>query len=178
METWISTDSSKTESHPKVKVPKIKKAKSKQSFKYRNFIKKFKTHCIKMLEKLIKICLANPKTFSLYNLKEKQARFFFRYFKSDISRKKNSVLLNAPMNYLLERFVGKEALNKLKVKKEKLCLCNYITHINWKEFVLLIKYDPLNIISPYKKEFPLLNKTNVDIFLSNIYIDLKSTNPS
>ena len=39
---------------------------------------------------------------------------------------------------------------------------------------MLIKYDPLNIISPYRKEFPLLTKKNVDIFFSNIYIDLKS----
>ena len=139
-----------------------------------NFIKKFKTHCIKILEKLIKSCLLNSKAFTLYNLKEKQARFFFRYFKSDISRKKNSVLLNAPMNYLLEQFLGKEALTKLKVKKDKKCLFTYITHIKWKEFVLLIKYDPLNIISPYRKEFPLLTKKNVDIFFSNIYIDLKS----
>ncbi len=174
METWISTESTRTEPQKKTKIQKIKKVKSKQSFKYRNFIKKFKTHCIKILEKLIKSCLLNSKAFTLYNLKEKQARFFFRYFKSDISRKKNSVLLNAPMNYLLEQFLGKEALTKLKVKKDKKCLFTYITHIKWKEFVLLIKYDPLNIISPYRKEFPLLTKKNVDIFFSNIYIDLKS----
>ena len=78
------------------------------------------------------------------------------------------------MNYLLEQFLGKEVLTKLKVKKDKKCLFSYITNMKWKEFVLLIKYDPLNIISPYRKEFPLLTRKNVDIFFSNIYIDLKS----
>ena len=147
MDTYNSTDSTRTELQPKKKVQKIKKAKAKQSFKYRNFIKKFKTHCTKILEKVIRSTLVNPKTFSLYNIKEKKARFFFRYFKSDISRKKNSVLLNSPINYLLEQFIGKRALNHLKVKTEKLNLFNYITHIKWKQFILLIKYDPLNILS-------------------------------
>ena len=44
METWISTESTRTEPQKKIKIQKIKKVKSKQSFKYRNFIKKFKTH--------------------------------------------------------------------------------------------------------------------------------------
>ena len=174
MDSYISTDSTRTELQPKKKVQKTKKAKAKQSFKYRNFIKKFKTHCTKILEKVIQSTLVNPKSFSLYNIKEKKARFFFRYFKSDISRKKNSVLLNSPINYLLEQFIGKKALKKLKVKKENISLFNYITHIQWKQFILLIKYDPLNIISPFKTNFPLLTIKNVDIFFSNIYVDLNS----
>ena len=175
MDTYNSTDSTRTELQPKKKVQKIKKAKAKQSFKYRNFIKKFKTHCTKILEKVIRSTLVNPKTFSLYNIKEKKARFFFRYFKSDISRKKNSVLLNSPINYLLEQFIGKRALNHLKVKTEKLNLFNYITHIKWKQFILLIKYDPLNILSQFKNDFPLLTIKNVDIFFSNIYVDPNAT---
>ena len=175
MDTYNSTDSTRTELQPKKKVQKIKKAKAKQSFKYRNFIKKFKTHCTKILEKVIRSTLVNPKTFSLYNIKEKKARFFFRYFKSDISRKKNSVLLNSPINYLLEQFIGKRALNHLKVKTEKLNLFNYITYIKWKQFILLIKYDPLNILSQFKNDFPLLTIKNVDIFFSNIYVDPNAT---
>ena len=40
MDTYNSTDSTRTELQPKKKVQKIKKAKAKQSFKYRNFNKK------------------------------------------------------------------------------------------------------------------------------------------
>ena len=76
MDTYNSTDSTRTELQPKKKVQKIKKAKAKQSFKYRNFIKKFKTHCTKILEKVIRSTLVNPKTFSLYNIKEKKQGYF------------------------------------------------------------------------------------------------------
>ena len=76
MDTYNSTDSTRTELQPKKKVQKIKKAKAKQSFKYRNFIKKFKTHCTKILEKVIRSTLVNPKTFSLYNIKEKKQGSF------------------------------------------------------------------------------------------------------
>ena len=66
-------------------------------------------------------------------------------------------------------------MNHLKVKTEKLNLFNYITHIKWKQFILLIKYDPLNILSQFKNDFPLLTIKNVDIFFSNIYVDPNAT---
>ena len=152
------------------KTKKKKVVQSQKSFKYRNLIKKLKTHCIKIFEKIIKTCLIYPNTFSLYNIKSKQARLFFRYFKSDISKQKNKILMNTQLKYLLSKFIGNASFSKLKSKLEMNNLFNYLTNIKWKQFLLLFKYDPNNILLPYiVNNSVLINQNNLNILYDYIY---------
>lgn len=159
------------------KSKKKKVVQSQKSFKYRNLIKKLKTYCIKIFEKLIKTCLTYPQTFSLYNIKSKQSRLFFRYFKSDISKQKNKILMNTQLKYLLSKFIGNASLSKLQIKSEMRNLFNYLTNIKWKEFLFLFKYDPNNIMLPYiVTNSVLINQDNLNILYDYIYSEQE--NPS
>ena len=159
------------------KSKKKKVCQSQKSFKYRNLIKKLKTHCIKIFEKIIKTCLRYPHTFSLYNLKSKQSRLFFRYFKSDISKQKNKILMNTQIKYLLSKFIGQATLSNLQIKSEMKNLFNYLTNLRWKEFLFLLKYDPNNLMLPYLvKNSVLINVDNLNILYDYIYSEQE--NPS
>ena len=158
------------------KTKKKKVIQSQKSFKYRNLIKKLKTHCIKIFEKIIKTCLIYPHTFSLYNIKPKQSRLFFRYFKSDISKQKNKILMNTQLKYLLSKFIGNASFSKLEIKSEMEALFNYLTNIKWKQFLLLFKYDPNSILLPYIiNNFVLINPNNLNILYDYIYSEEENT---
>lgn len=145
--------------------------KRQKVFKYRNLIKKIKTHCIKVYEKALKKCLVNPTMLSFYNIKSTKSRTLFRYFKSDISKEKNIILLQSPLKSLLTEFLGKEKLEKLNVKVHKRNLFNFLLNLRWKEFIVFIKNRNREIFNDEKEVSNnyLLSRENVNIFLDYIY---------
>lgn len=172
-------ENSKSSFSPQLKEKKRKSKKtlqSQKSFKYRNLIKKMKTHCIKVLEKLIKSCLVFPSSFSLYNLKSKSGRLLFRYFKSDISKNKNKILMNTTINFLLERFLGSKNFAHLLIKEEMKHLYNYLINIQWRQFIFFVKYHSFDLVNPYFNETSnLLNRNNINILLNYISSEQDNT---
>ena len=143
---------------------------SQKSFIYRNLIKKIKTRCIKHYEKSISKCIINPQKFSFYNLEELNARTIFRFFKSDISKHKNRILLNTSMKTFLRKFIGKSNLINLNIKETHKHTFNMLNNITWKEFMCCLKYNIKTIIFlPLDKDNIVINKENFNIFFD--YID-------
>ena len=143
---------------------------SQKSFIYRNLIKKIKTRCIKHYEKLISKCIINPQKFSFYNLEELNARNIFRFFKSDISKYKNRILLNTSMKTFLTKFIGKSNLGNLNIETTHKHAFNMLNNITWKEFMCCLKYNIKNINSlSLDKDNIVINKENFNIFFD--YID-------
>lgn len=143
---------------------------SQKSFIYRNLIKKIKTRCIKHYEKLICKCIINPQKLSLYNLEEQNARTFFRFFKSDISKHKNRILLNTSMKTFLSKFLGDLNTINLDIKENQQHTFNILINIKWKEFICFLKYDIENInFLTLGKDNDVINRENFQIFFDYIY---------
>ena len=86
-------------------------------------------------------CLNIEKSvFSIGVPKKKKERDVLRYFKSDISKLRNNLLLPIPMIDLISLFCNFQFLDEyiIKKKREKL---NFLLNITWKEFILYIKYN-------------------------------------
>ena len=149
---------------------------SRTYFKHRNLIKKVKINCINIYEKLLNSCLNIEKSvFSIGVPKKKKERDVLRYFKSDISKLRNNLLLPIPMIDLISLFCTFKFLEEyiLKHKKEKL---NFLLNITWKELILYIKYNSeltsgvKDLIKISKKEFDIFFNYIVDI---NYVYDLR-----
>ena len=142
---------------------------SQKSFTYRNLLKKIKTRCIKHYEKLISKCIINPQKFSFYNLEEQDARTILRFFKSDISRPKNRILLNTSMKRFLSKFIGELKLTNLKIKATHKHTFHILNNITWKDFLCCLKYNIKNInFVSNEKDNAIINKENFDIFFDYI----------
>ena len=139
---------------------------SRTYFKHRNLIKKVKINCINIYEKLLNSCLNIEKSvFSIGVPKKKKERDVLRYFKSDISKLRNNLLLPIPMIDLISLFCNFKFLDEyiLKYKKEKL---NFLLNITWKEFILYIKYN--SELTYRVKDLIKISKKEFDIFLNYI----------
>ena len=138
------------------------------SFIYRNLIKKLKTHCIKLYEKKLHSTLKNPHKFTLYNLSSKKSRLLFRFFKSDISKHKNKILLETSMKVLLKNFIGDNSLNELICNSNKKHLFFQLMNMKWKYFLVFMKYNIENFTcGDIKDDF--INKENLSILFDYIY---------
>ena len=142
------------------------KISSRTYFKHRNLIKKVKINCINIYEKLLNSCLNIEKSvFSIGVPKKKKERDVLRYFKSDISKLRNNLLLPIPMIDLISLFCNFKFLDEyiLKHKKEKL---NFLLNITWKELILYIKYN--SELTYRVKDLIKISKKEFDIFLNYI----------
>ncbi len=123
------------------------KISSRTYFKHRNLIKKVKTNCINIYEKLINSCLfIEQPIFSINYSKNKRKRDVLRYFKCDISKLRNYLLLKIPMIKLISLFSDYEfTQNSIDVKKQN--KLNLLLNMTWKEFMLHLRNDNKDITS-------------------------------
>jgi hypothetical protein len=138
----------------KSKTNKKSSASERNFFKDRNLIKKVKTNCINIYEKLIKSCLTQPKSFSLYNIQNKLKREELRLFKSDISKVRNKSLLSVPMKVLINLFSDYD-LDSMPVIKNKNNKFNYLMNITFYDLILHIKKQSTGL---FKSNLNSLNK--------------------
>ena len=83
-------------------------------------IKKVKTNCINIYEKLINSCLfIEQPLFSINYSRNKRKRDVLRYFKCDISKLRNYLLLQIPMRKIISLFSDFDFnSNSIDVKKK------------------------------------------------------------
>jgi hypothetical protein len=140
---------------------------SRTYFKHRNLIKKVKINCINIYEKLLNSCLNVEKSiFTIGVPKKKKVRDVLRYFKSDISKYRNNLLLQIPMNDLISLFCNFEFLDEYIIKDKKLKL-NFLLNITWKEFILYIKYNNRELTYGIK-DLIKISKKDFEIFFNYI----------
>ena len=140
---------------------------SRTYFKHRNLIKKVKINCINIYEKLLNSCLNIEKSF--FNIgvpKKKKVRDVLRYFKSDISKYRNNLLLQIPMNDLISLFCNFTFLDEYIIKEKKLKL-NFLLNISWKEFILYLK-NSNNELTIGVKDLIKISKKEFEIFFNYI----------
>lgn len=110
----------------------------KSSIKQGNLIKKVKTYTLYSYGKLLQSCLIAKKTFRLYNISNKHKRELFKTFKADISRKRNNLISFIPMKTIFKFLIGID-LSKLRAKKNKCDLFNYLLNSSLGDIVRLIQ---------------------------------------
>ncbi len=140
---------------------------SRTYFKHRNLIKKVKINCINIYEKLLNSCLNVEK--SIFNIgvpKKKKVRDVLRYFKSDISKYRNNLLLQIPMNDLISLFCNFAFLDEYIIREKKLKL-NFLLNITWKEFILYLK-NSNNELTIGVKDLIKISKKEFEIFFNYI----------
>ena len=140
---------------------------SRTYFKHRNLIKKVKINCINIYEKLLNSCINVEK--SIFNIgvpKKKKVRDVLRYFKSDISKYRNNLLLQIPMNDLISLFCNFEFLDEYIIREKKLKL-NFLLNITWKEFILYLK-NSNNELTIGVKDLIKISKKEFEIFFNYI----------
>lgn len=108
------------------------------NIKQGNLIKKVKTYTMSVYEKLLQSCLIAKKSFKLYNISNKRKRNLFKSFKADISRKRNSIIQSIPMKKIFKHLIGFN-LMKLKVKKNKADLFNYLLNSSLEDIMKMIQ---------------------------------------
>ena len=144
------------------------KISSRTYFKHRNLIKKVKTNCINVFEKLISNCLAIDQSIFTFAGKNKKKRDVLRYFKSDISKLRNFFLLTIKMKDLISLFCDFDfRLYKKYVVKDKENLLNFLLNLTWKEFLLYLKNDN-KIIKNGIENLVKINNKDFDIFFNYI----------
>jgi len=143
------------------------KISSRTYFKHRNLIKKVKTNCINIYEKLVNSCLLiEQPIFSINYSKNKRKRDVLRYFKCDISKLRNYLLLQIPMIKLISLFSDYEfTQNSIDVKKQN--KLNLLLNMTWKEFMLHLRNDNKDITSGIEGLIKV-NKKDFDIFFNYV----------
>ena len=143
------------------------KISSRTYFKHRNLIKKVKTNCINIYEKLVNSCLLiEQPIFSINYSKNKRKRDVLRYFKCDISKLRNYLLLQIPMIKLISLFSDYEfTQNSIDVKKQN--KLNLLLNMTWKEFMLHLRNDNKDITSGIEGLIKI-NKKDFDIFFNYV----------
>ena len=122
------------------------KISSRTYFKHRNLIKKVKTNCINIYEKLINSCLyIEQPIFPINYSKNKRKRDVLRYFKCDISKLRNYLLFQIPMIKIISLF----------------------SDYTWKEFMLHIRNDNKDITTGIEGLIKV-NKKDFDIFFNYV----------
>lgn len=140
---------------------------SRTYFKHRNLIKKVKTNCINVYEKIINSCLfLNQPLFSLGNGKNKKKRDVLRYFKCDISKLRNYLLLNIPMYKIISLFSDFQ-LNDSIIKQNHRAKLNFLLNITWKDFMVYLKNDVKAITEGFEGLIKV-SKKDFDIFFNYI----------
>lgn len=142
------------------------KVSSRTYFKHRNLIKKIKTNCINLFEKIINTCLKKDPAFFLSNSRNKKKRDVLRYFKCDISKLRNFLLLQIPMKRLITLFSDFtfDESNVIETKKDKL---NLLLNMTWKDYLISIKND-IKIITEEMKFLIKINRKDFDIFFNYV----------
>lgn len=142
------------------------KVSSRTYFKHRNLIKKIKTNCINLYEKIINTCLKKEWAFSLSNSRNKRKRDVLRYFKCDISKLRNFLLLEIPMKRLISLFsdFSFDESNMLESKEDKL---NLLLNMTWKEYLLYIKNE-VKIITEDMEPLMKISRKDFDIFFNYV----------
>lgn len=143
------------------------KVSSRTYFKHRNLIKKVKTNCINIYEKILNSCLhINQPLFTINTGKNKRKRDVLRYFKCDISKLRNYLLLNIPMKEIVSLFsdfqINDNAI--IKGKKHKVM---FLLNMTWKEFMLAIKNNVKEIVQGMENVIKITKK-DFDIFFNYV----------
>ena len=143
------------------------KISSRTYFKHRNLIKKVKTNCINIYEKLVNSCLLiEQPIFSINYSKNKRKRDVLRYFKCDISKLRNYLLLQIPMRKIISLFSDFDFnSNSIDVKKKN--KLNLLLNMTWKEFMLHLRNDNKDITSGFEGLLKV-NKKDFDIFFNYV----------
>ena len=144
------------------------KISSRTYFKHRNLIKKVKTNCINIFEKLISNCFSIEQSIFSFAGKNKKKRDVLRYFKSDISKLRNFFLLKIKMKDLISLFCDFDFNSYKKyVISDKEYLLNFLLNLTWKEFLLYLKNDN-KIIKNGIENLIKINNKDFDIFFNYI----------
>ena len=143
------------------------KISSRTYFKHRNLIKKVKTNCINIYEKLINSCLfIEQPLFSINYSRNKRKRDVLRYFKCDISKLRNYLLLQIPMRKIISLFSDFDFnSNSIDVKKKN--KLNLLLNMTWKEFMLHLRNDNKDITSGIEGLIKV-DKKDFDIFFNYV----------
>ena len=140
---------------------------SRTYFKHRNLIKKVKTNCINIFEKLISNCLSIEQSIFTF-AKNKKKRDVLRYFKSDISKLRNYFLLKIKMKDLISLFCDFDfSLYKKYIISDKEYKLNFLLNLTWKEFLLYLKNNN-QIITNEIENLIKINNKDFDIFFNYI----------
>ena len=140
---------------------------SRTYFKHRNLIKKVKTNCINIFEKLISNCLSIEQSIFSFE-KNKKKRDVLRYFKSDISKLRNFFLLKIKMKDLISLFCDFDfSLYKKYIISDKEYKLNFLLNLTWKEFLLYLKNNN-QIITNEIENLIKINNKDFDIFFNYI----------
>ena len=140
---------------------------SRTYFKHRNLIKKVKTNCINVYEKIINSCLnLTQPLFSLGSGKNKRKRDVLRYFKCDISKLRNYLLLNIPMKNIISLFSDFQLNENYIIEKKRMKL-NMLLNITWKDFMLCLKNDIKEVTKGFEAQIKITQK-DFDIFFNYI----------
>ena len=140
---------------------------SRTYFKHRNLIKKVKTNCINIFEKLISNCLSIEQSIFTF-AKNKKKRDVLRYFKSDISKLRNYFLLKIKMKDLISLFCDFDFnLYKKYIISDKEYKLNFLLNLTWKEFLLYLKNNN-QIITNEIENLIKINNKDFDIFFNYI----------
>ena len=140
---------------------------SRTYFKHRNLIKKVKTNCINVFEKILNSCLSiGQPIFSLGNGKNKRKRDVLRYFKCDISKLRNYLLLNIPMYKIVSLFSDFQLTDKIIIEKKRVKL-QLLLNMTWKEFMVSLKYGFKEIVEGMESLIKV-SKKDFDIFFNYV----------
>ncbi len=140
---------------------------SRTYFKHRNLIKKVKTNCINVYEKIINSCLnLTQPLFSLGNGKNKRKRDVLRYFKCDISKLRNFLLLNIPMKNIISLFSDFQLNENYIIEKKRLKL-QLLLNMTWKDFMVCLKNGVKEVTEGFEAQIKVTKK-DFDIFFNYI----------